>query len=84
MSAGDEIHVFHVVPSPQSKLLGAGIGLADAGEFMVTPPDPSDDKKQVTTTAAISCTCGLPATLCSLLHTLLQCHDAVNQSGQYC
>lgn len=41
------MHVFHVVPSPKSGLLGAGIGLADAGEFMVAPPDPSDDKKQV-------------------------------------
>ena len=47
LPAGDEIHIFHVVPTPQSKLLGAGIGLADAGEFMVAPPDPSDDKRQV-------------------------------------
>ncbi|KAL0055232.1 hypothetical protein WJX82_009103 [Trebouxia sp. C0006] len=33
---GDEIHFFHVVPNPQAKLLGGGLGLADAGEFMVS------------------------------------------------
>lgn len=45
--AGDELHIFNVVPSPQAKLLGAGVGLADAGEFMLAPSDPADDKKQV-------------------------------------
>lgn len=45
--AGDELHFFHVVPNPQAKLLGGGMGLADAGEFMVAPPDPKDDRKQV-------------------------------------
>lgn len=44
---GDELHFFHVVPNPQAKLLGGGMGLADAGEFMVAPPDPKDDRKQV-------------------------------------
>lgn len=46
---GDEIHFFHVVPNPQAKLLGGGLGLADAGEFMVQAPDPKDDRKQVST-----------------------------------
>lgn len=45
--AGDELHFFHVVPNPQPKLLGGGMGLADVGEFMVTPPDPKDDRQQV-------------------------------------
>ena len=44
---GDELHFFHIVPNPQAKLLGGGMGLADAGEFMVAPPDPKDDRKQV-------------------------------------
>ncbi|KAA6418458.1 MAG: hypothetical protein FRX49_11618 [Trebouxia sp. A1-2] len=42
----DEVHLFHVVPNPQAKLLGGGLGLADAGEFMVQAPDPKDDRKQ--------------------------------------
>lgn len=44
---GDAVHFFHVVPHPQAQLLTGGVGLADAGEFMVAPPDPKDDKKQV-------------------------------------
>ena len=44
---GDAVHFFHVVPNPQAQLLTGGVGLADAGEFMVAPPDPKDDKKQV-------------------------------------
>lgn len=47
LSPGDEVHFFHVVPKPHSKLLGGGVGLADVGEFMVAPPDPKDDHKQV-------------------------------------
>lgn len=46
-SSGDELHFFHVVPNPQAKLLGGGMGLADVGEFMVAPPDPKDDRQQV-------------------------------------
>lgn len=50
LSPGDEVHFFHVVPNPQSKLLGGGVGLADVGEFMIAPPDPKDDQKQVPAT----------------------------------
>ncbi|KAL3149611.1 hypothetical protein ABBQ32_002380 [Trebouxia sp. C0010 RCD-2024] len=45
--SGDELHFFHVVPNPQAKLLGGGMGLADVGEFMVAPPDPKDDRQQI-------------------------------------
>ena len=47
VAVGDAVHFFHVVPNPQAQLLTGGVGLADAGEFMVAPPDPKDDKKQV-------------------------------------
>ena len=55
--SGDEIHFFHVVPNPQAKLLGGGLGLADAGEFMVQAPDPKDDRKQASNSVPTMISC---------------------------
>ncbi len=57
MFSGDEIHFFHVVPNPQAKLLGGGLGLADAGEFMVQAPDPKDDRKQASNSVLTMISC---------------------------
>lgn len=69
------------MPNPQAKLLGGGLGLADAGEFMVQAPDPKDDRKQASSSIPTICHVSLDA--CGLLvyihihktkaHTLVYC-----------
>ncbi len=69
------------MPNPQAKLLGGGLGLADAGEFMVQAPNPKDDRKQASSSVPTISHVSLDA--CGLL-VYIHIHKTEAHALVYC